>query len=277
MTYKAIVLDLDGTLTNDEKIITPRTYRALMEAQQRGVIVVLASGRPPHGIRYLADELHLNEGNGYILAFNGGQIIRCSDGHQMYSQELSSDFVPELYEAAVSNGFEILTYQTETIESTSQSNPYIQKASQTNRMPIVWCPDFVNDIHYPIYKCLIVGDPERMEAFETKLAKQMEGRMNICCSTPFFLECAPLGIDKANALRQLFGMLDIPLESVIAFGDGHNDISMIRLAGLGVAMDNADESVKQSADLVTASNNDDGVALVIEKLILESPAGSNGN
>ena len=270
MQYKAIVLDLDGTLTNDDKLITPRTLQALMDAQHLGVRIVLASGRPPHGIQHVADELQLSENHGYILAFNGGQILSCQDGQLMYSQELSPSFVPELYLAAIENQFEILTYQTDTIESTSDTNPYIVKASTTNRMPIVKCPEFVHQIHYPIYKCLIVGDPSRMATFEKKLARQMEGRMNIFCSTAFFLECAPLGIDKANALQQLFEKLHIPRESVIAFGDGHNDISMIRYAGLGVAMQNADDEVKANADIVTASNNDDGVALIVEKYILHA-------
>ncbi len=270
MQYRAIVLDLDGTLTNDAKEITPRTYQALIAAQQKGVKVVLASGRPLQGILFLADILHLSEYDGYILAFNGGLIYRCRDQQIISKQELSAEFVPELYKEARQNHFEILSYYNDVIEATTANNTYIQKASYANRMRIVECPEFVHQIHFPIYKCLIVGDPERMPSFEKKLAAKMAGQLDIYCSTEFFLECVPLGIDKANALRHLFNEINIPIKEVIAFGDGHNDISMIALAGLGVAMANADPTVKASADFVTDTNNNDGVAKVIEQNILQT-------
>lgn len=101
MAYKMIVLDLDGTLTNGKKEITPRTYEALMEAQKKGIVVVLASGRPTYGIMPLAKQLKLAEYGGYILAYNGGKIMDCKSGDTVFNQELCPDLVPMLYDEAM--------------------------------------------------------------------------------------------------------------------------------------------------------------------------------
>ena len=108
--YRLLVLDLDGTLTNNRKEITPHTERVLLEAQKQGLIIVLASGRPTFGIAPIADRLHLAEYGGYILAYNGGQIIRWSDRKVIYENMLDPAVLPYFYERAKSNGFEILSY-----------------------------------------------------------------------------------------------------------------------------------------------------------------------
>lgn len=110
MKYKMIVLDLDGTLTNEKKEITPRTFNALMMAQEIGVKIVLASGRPTQGIVPLAVQLNLSKFGGYILAFNGGLVIDCNSGKQIFNSDLAPEFVNDLYAEAKSAGLEILTY-----------------------------------------------------------------------------------------------------------------------------------------------------------------------
>lgn len=116
MAYKMIVLDLDGTLTNNKKEITPRTYEALMEAQKKGIVVVLASGRPTYGIMPLAKQLKLAEYGGYILAYNGGKIMDCKSGDTVFNQELCPDLVPMLYDEAMKAGVQILTYQVTALQ-----------------------------------------------------------------------------------------------------------------------------------------------------------------
>ena len=109
MAYKMIVLDLDGTLTNEKKEITAKTYNSLMQAQQQGVKIVLASGRPTYGIVPLARQLHLSEYDGYILAYNGGKIVSCGSGATIFNQELSPELVPYLHDEAKRAGLQILT------------------------------------------------------------------------------------------------------------------------------------------------------------------------
>lgn len=267
MKYKMIVLDLDGTLTNSKKKITPKTKQALMKAQQNGVRIVLASGRPTYGITALADELELEKFGGYILAFNGGKITDCATKEIVYEQMLDERLVPYLYNAAINSGMAILTYQGEGIAATRSNDEYVQHEAFINKMPVVQYDDFLNQLVYPINKCLIVGNPVPLHQLELKIAKEMEGKMSVYRSADFFLECVPLGIDKAQSLSRLINKLGIAREEIIACGDGYNDLSMIQFAGLGVAMENAAEEVKANADFITLSNEEDGVAHVVEKFI----------
>ena len=274
MKYKMIVLDLDGTLTNNKKEITPRTKQALMQAQAAGVHVVLASGRPTYGIVPLAEELKLKDNGGYILAFNGGKIIDCTNNEVLFEQKLDEQLVPILFQEAKKAGMEILTYQGEGIAATNKDDKYVQHEAFINKMPVTQYDDFLNQLVYPINKCLIVGDPTPLHELEIRLAKELEGKMDVYRSADFFLECVPLGIDKARALDRLISSLGISREEVIACGDGYNDLSMIRFAGLGVAMANAAKDIQSEADFVTLSNEEDGVAHVIEHFIL-SPENMN--
>lgn len=269
-----IVLDLDGTLTNNKKEITPRTKQALMQAQAAGVYVVLASGRPTYGIVPLAEELKLKDNGGYILAFNGGKIIDCTNNEVLFEQKLDEQLVPILFQEAKKAGMEILTYQGEGIAATNKDDKYVQHEAFINKMPVTQYDDFLNQLVYPINKCLIVGDPTPLHELEIRLAKELEGKMDVYRSADFFLECVPLGIDKARSLDRLISSLGISREEVIACGDGYNDLSMIRFAGLGVAMANAAKDIQSEADFVTLSNEEDGVAHVIEHFIL-SPENMN--
>lgn len=268
MKYKLIALDLDGTLTNERKEITPRTKEALMKAQkQYGVRVVLASGRPTYGISALAEELEIAKYDGYVMAYNGARIRRWSDHEILFDQTLEPEFVPELYKAAIEGGFQILTYQGEGIAATSIRNKYVMQEAFINKMPLVQYDDFLHQLHFPINKCLIVGDPKPLSLLEKQLAEQMKGRMNVYRSAGFFLECVPLGIDKAASLQRLIDQLGIKREEVIACGDGYNDLSMVQFAGLGVAMANATRELQDVADYITYSNEEDGVGHVVDKFI----------
>ena len=271
MKYKMIVLDLDGTLTNNKKEITPRTKEALMKAQAKGVKIVLASGRPTYGIMPLAEELELKKNGGFILAFNGGKIIDCLDCRTIFEQKLDETLVPLLYHAAKEAGMQILTYQGEgiaAIAATDKNDKYVQEEARINKMPVEEYDDFLQQLVYPVNKCLIVGDPAPLHQLEIKLKKELEGRMDVYRSADYFLECVPLGIDKARSLDRLITTLGITKEEVIACGDGYNDLSMINFSGLGVAMSNAADDIKAQADYVTLSNEEDGIAHVVDKFIL---------
>ena len=137
-----------------------------------------------------------------------------------------------------------------------------------NKMPVEEYTDFKNQIEFPINKCLIVGDPKPLHQLELRLASQMEGKLSVYRSAGFFLECVPPGIEKAHSLAKLIATLGIAREEVIACGDGYNDKGMIEFAGLGVAMANASTEVQDAADYITYSNEEDGVAHVVEKFIL---------
>lgn len=268
MKYKILVLDLDGTLTNKKKEITERTRDTLIRAQQAGVTIVLASGRPTYGIMPLAKELELDKYEGYILAYNGGQIIDCKTGELMYENVLDPEVYPYLYACAQENGFQILSYKDEYIVSENSDDQYVQHEAFLNRMPCKTVDSFLEEINFPVAKCLIVGDPEPLALLEPVMKKELDNKMNVFRSEPFFLELVPKGIDKARCLAVLLEELNLTPADMMACGDGFNDLSMIEFAGHGVAMANAQEVVRQAANYITLSNEEDGVAHAVEKFIL---------
>lgn len=268
MKFKLLVLDLDGTLTNAKKEITPRNREVLIRAQEQGIRLVLASGRPTYGIAPLADELQLDRFGGYILAYNGGEIIDWKSRKTVYHKVLPDEVIPYLYTCAHQNGLAILSYNGESILTESPDDLYVEKEAFLNKMPVCPTTDFLGDLRLPVPKCLIVGNPSRLIAVESEISLQLQGQISVYRSEPYFLELVPLGIDKAQSLAILLEKLNIAREEMIAIGDGYNDLSMIKYAGMGIAMANAQEPVKQAADYVTLSNEEDGVAAAVEQFLL---------
>lgn len=260
---RLIALDLDGTLTNDEKIITPHTMRSLMQAQRHGVRLCLASGRPPYGMRPLAEQLQLSQYGGLLICYNGAHVEECATGHVFVEQQLDSTVLPQLRQWQEKTGLTLMTYHDSHIYTEQPDNPYVRISCRNNKMEPVKVDNFATDAPHPINKCLMVGAPEAVKQWETVLQKAFEGRMNILHSTPYFIECLPPRIDKGLALEALLPLLGMRREDLMAFGDSFNDIGMLRYAGIGVAMSNAEEEVKAFADYITSSNNDDGIAAAL--------------
>ena len=254
MNYKLLVLDLDGTLTNSKKEITPFTRETLLQAQEKGLHLVLASGRPTYG--------------GFILSFNGGKVIDLMTDKVLFEQALPPDIVPVLYNRSKEAGLAILSYNGKYILSEHPENKYVQYESFLTKMKIKATDDFLRDLHQPADKCLVVGEPEMLVPLEEKLRQELGKHINVYRSEAFYLELVPKGIDKAASLSRLLERTRIKQEEVIAIGDGFNDVSMIHFAGLGVAMANAQPPVKANADRITQYTNDeDGVARFIQELL----------
>lgn len=265
MQYKLLVLDLDGTLTNTKKEITTRNRETLIRLQKQGTKLVLASGRPTYGIAPLADELEIDKWGGYILSYNGGEIIDWKTKEMLFAKLLPDEVVPKLYECATQNKVAILTYDKECIVTESPDDPSVKKEAFLNKMQIRPSQHFLDDITLPLPKCLIVGEPERLIPIESKLSLLLQGQISVYRSEPFFLELVPQGIDKAQSLAVLQDKLGVSRKEMMAIGDGYNDLSMIQFAGMGIAMDNAQEPVKKAADWITLSNDEDGVAVAVEQ------------
>lgn len=268
MNYNIIVLDLDGTLTNRDKIITDRTKKSLMEAQKRGKKVVLASGRPTYGVMPLAEELKLEEYGGYILSFNGGCIMDCRTGETVFKRELPTESNKKIIGLAKEEGVDILTYEKTVIITDNPDCPYAQKESAINRLKIRKIEDMQAHLTFSVPKFLMLDDGDFLALVEPRVKAALGKNFSVYRSEPYFLEIMPKGIDKAQSLERLLDSLGMSRDEMIACGDGYNDLSMIRYAGLGVAMENAVLPVRNAADYVTWSNNDDGIAHVVEKFML---------
>lgn len=264
MKYQVLVLDLDGTLTNSKKEITPETRKALIEIQEAGKIVVLASGRPINGVAPLADELQMEKYGGYMLSFNGARITRCSTGEIVYNRTLPTEIIRPVWEFAKAiPGLDIVSYSDTEIYSGICPNRYVEIESKINNMDIISVDDFPSALTFPVNKLLICGEPEQLESIMPTLQAKYHGLLNIYRSEPFFLEIMPRNIDKAKSLQKLLNSIGLTAEEMICCGDGYNDLSMIEYAGLGVAMANAQPIIKDSADFITRSNDEDGIIHVI--------------
>lgn len=265
MSYEMIVLDLDGTLTNKDKIITPKTKESLMEAQKRGKKVVLASGRPTQGIVPLSEELELEQYGGYILSYNGGMIINCKTKETVFSRMLPVTANEKIISIAKEEGVNILTYSGDYIITGDASCPYVEKEATINRLEVKQVFDMKEYVTFPVVKFLMLDDGDYLALVEPRVKAAMGKNYSVYRSEPYFLEVLPKGVDKALSLERLLQSLDMTREQMIACGDGYNDLTMIQYAGLGVAMENAVLPVRKAADYITLSNNDDGIAHVVEK------------
>lgn len=269
MKYKLLVLDVDGTLLNGDREISKRTLAALLKVQQMGVRIVLASGRPTYGLLPLAKTLELGNYGGFILSYNGCQIISAQNGEIVFERRINPEMLPYLEKKARKNGFAIFTYHDDTIIANDPENEYIQSEARLNNLKLIKEEEFSIGVDFAPCKCMLVSDDEEaLVALEQLWKSRLNGALEVFRSEPYFLEVVPCGIDKANSLGALLEHLDIKRDEVIAIGDGVCDVTMIQLAGLGVAMGHSQDSVRVCADYVTATNEEDGVAQAVEKLIL---------
>lgn len=263
---KVLILDIDGTLTNHKKEITPDTLDALRNIQRKGHTVILASGRPTHGVKWISDALQLEQYGGYVLCFNGARITNAATNEVVYQQRFPKECIAPLYRYAREHDMGLVTYEGDTVIAATGIDEYMEFEANLNRMKLKQVDDFVSYVDFDINKCLFTARVDAAPGLEQELAKQYESALSIYRSEPFFIEAMPPGVDKAASLDHLFRSIGVDRAHTVACGDGFNDRSMIQYAGIGVAMANAQEEVKRVADVVTQKSNDeDGLLEIIER------------
>ncbi|TDP02524.1 Cof-type HAD-IIB family hydrolase [Flavobacterium sp. 245] len=266
MQYKMLVLDMDDTLLTDDHRISDLNKKVLLEAQAKGVYVVLASGRPTSAMTAYAKELELDKNDSYMISFNGAIISRVKDDLVLFEQKLTVEQIHELYDYSVKMNTHIITYLDDEIISETDSE-FIEIEKEITGMPHLMVSSFKDYVDRPAVKCILLKEPSELKELENDLKAKMP-HLSVSMSKPFFLEAAQQGIDKAASLKLLADKLGILQEEIIAVGNAGNDLTMIEYAGLGVWVDNVTPELRDRADLIVASNNDDGVAEVVQRYIL---------
>ncbi|MDP5199671.1 Cof-type HAD-IIB family hydrolase [Flavobacterium sp. DG2-3] len=266
MQYKMLVLDMDDTLLTDDHRISDLNKKVLLEAQAKGVYVVLASGRPTIAMIAYAKELELDLNDSYMLSFNGAIISRVKDNLILFEQKLTVEQIHALYDYSVKMNTHIITYLDDEIISETDSE-YIEIEKEITGMAHRKVSSFKDYVDRPAVKCILLQDPEYLKMVEKDLIDFMP-HLSVSTSKPFFLEVAQLGIDKAASLKRLAEKLRIHQSEIIAVGNAGNDLTMIEYAGLGVWVDNVTPELRDKADLIVSSNNNDGVAEVVQRFIL---------
>lgn len=264
--YKMLVLDLDDTLLRDDYSISDHTRKRLIQAQELGVKVVLASGRPTPAMLRYADELQLAHYDSYMISFNGGVVTSMKTNSPVFETCLTRDEIHSLYDFSREHKVHIITYSHKGVISETESE-YIDVELGLTGMPHHKVASFKQEVNHTAVKCILLENPEYLKQVENTL-KAQRSDLSVARSKPFFLEVMPQGIDKAASIDRLAQQLGIAQKEIIAVGNAGNDLSMVQYAGLGVWVDNVSDELRHHADIVVASNNEDGVAEVVERFIL---------
>ncbi|MBK5239596.1 sugar-phosphatase [Clostridium sp.] len=266
--YKLIALDMDGTLLNDKKQISLANYNAIQQARDNGVKVVLASGRPLVGFEKYLEELDLISKDDYAVAFNGA-LVQSSEGGEIVSKTtLTIDDYKYLYELSKE-----LKVNIHALTETTVISPYDSKYTR-NEAYMNGISREISDVYdvpadTTIVKVMFVDEPEIIEEIMNMIPEEVSDKYTIVRSAPFYLEFLHKSVNKGAGVAALAKKLNIKQEEVICIGDAGNDIHMIKYAGLGVAMGNAFPEVKKIANFITKTNEEDGVAHVINKFVLK--------
>ena len=270
LDIKLIAFDLDDTLLNDERQISDENVVALRECAEKGIYIVLCSGRAEDAILPFVRRLEIagSQAGRFIIAINGCSIFDLHKRQQIFCRLVESDVLTRTNEIAESWGLTSEVYTADTI--------YYKEENDWTRLDIELCglkgvvvPDYDDFIKKGFTKMLIPGEPEVLQKLQKVLRAEFGERAVIFTSKPYFLEILPPDCGKGEAVTWLANEIDIPIEKTMGFGDSMNDESLIKMAGYGVAMLNGLEEIRKIADFVTEKNNNDsGVADFIKKHIL---------
>lgn len=276
MAIKVIIMDVDGTLTNSKKVVTPKTKEALLKAEEKGAILILASGRPTSGLMDLARELKMDQYQGLLVAYNGSKVIDCKTNETLFNQALSVEEGKAVLEHM--KKFERVRPMIDKGEYMYVNNVYdnwitwkgepfhvIQYESRGGKFKLCEVDDLAAFVDFPLNKILTTSDPEYLQAHYQEMMEPFKDTLSCMFTGDFYFEFTAQGIDKAKALDTVLSPMGYRREEMIAFGDGHNDASMVNYAGIGVAMANAVDDLKGIADEVTLSHDEDGIAASLYK------------
>lgn len=272
---KTVVLDIDGTLLNSQNQISSVTKDALIKIQEHGIKLILASGRPPTSIMPYAKALQMDKHHGYLIAYNGANVLDCETGEILYAKPIRQDFASRLLEHL--KQFEVITMlvdnqtlyvndvdrgiiNTGHFYGDNQHVNIIEYEAQSGHFLLREVNDFVSFVDFPLFKIQIAADVDYLQAHYQAIQKPVENDLTCVFTAPFFFEFMDKETDKGTALHTVLESLGLNSSDTMAFGDAHNDLSLITYAGTGIAMANAEQEVLDIADEVTKSNNEDGIA-----------------
>lgn len=264
-----IAMDLDDTLLKHDLTISERTIRTISLAANRGIKIMLASGRAPEAMFRYAKKIGLDKMNSYLICNNGSQVITSDTRKTIFEHRLPVDVAIEAFRLTVDAGLSCHIYENDIIH-VSKETEFSDRDYQLSGLKPLIPDDYEALIREGTYKLVIPGDPEFLVPIEAELKVIFRDRATIFVSKPYFLEILPIKAGKGEALKEIAEeILGIPQARVMAFGDSMNDESMIRYAGQSVAMCNSrSEILKLARHITEKTNDDDGVADFLEKHVL---------
>lgn len=265
--YKLIALDMDGTLLREDKTISATTKKAIDRAREKGVKVVLASGRPLDGLKSYLAELDLIGEEEYVLSFNGALVQNTKTKEIIAKTALDGRDVKYLYNISREIGVNIHAFLSSGL-ATPKMSRYTELEADINKIEVNLVDFNTVDDNDEVAKIMMIDEPEILEEGIKKLPQEVYEKYTVVRSAPYFLEFLNKASNKGEGVKALADHLGIEPKEIICIGDAGNDLDMIKYAGLGVAMGNAFPEVKEIANFITKTNEEDGVAHVIEKFVV---------
>lgn len=274
MDKKMLFMDLDGTLLDDRKEITPGNRQALEKALERGHGVIITTGRPLKSAMDQARKLGLDKPGCFLIAYNGAVIYDWEKQEQIFARTLDLSTVLEIFEYVNVKGIHLQTYDTwQVLVEPRCDNAIVRRYCDLIKMEFRVIGDVRTDLRENPVKVLIIEPEDRagIVKLQQELGERMSDKVDTFFSNPTYLEVVPAGMSKGEAVKMLCGMMNVPIENAVAVGDAANDLSMIQMAGIGVAMANGTDEVKAVAQYITErDNNHDGIAEVVEKFFADA-------
>jgi Cof subfamily protein (haloacid dehalogenase superfamily) len=265
-TIRLIAIDVDGTLLNSQHEISTRTQKALQAAMNAGVQVILATGRPRRTVDHIVEQLQLTTPG----VFMQGLHICNADGSLRHEIQMAAETAKQVAAYAHANQLTTMIYNYQSISTRQHNDLTKQLQSYHEPYPTELGDNIVNFAdQQPIAKFIFIErTPERIAMLRSELSAMLGDSAEVFTSMPLFLEVLPPQTSKGAGLKWLLDDIGVLPEHVLAIGDGENDIEMLQLAGIGVAMGNGAARLKAVANAVVADNNHDGVAQAIEQFVL---------
>jgi Cof subfamily protein (haloacid dehalogenase superfamily) len=269
MPVKLIAIDMDGTLLTKHKIITPAVFTAIKKVRERGIKIVITTGRPFLGVLPYIDELNLREPDNFVITYNGALAQEIYTGEEFVRYPLSYDDFLELETLSRKIRVHMHSITNDAIYTSNRDiSWYTAHEVYRVKMPFFYrTPEEMNE-SLEIIKIMYVDVPETLFEAVAKIPPHVLDRFSASWSAPYYYEFINKNANKGVTLKKLSEKLGVRPDDIMAIGDNGNDLSMIEFAGIGVAMGNATDAVKERAQIIGPSNEEDGVARILEKYVL---------
>lgn len=263
--YKLIVIDLDNTLLNNEHQISPRNKEVIKKMQAKGIEVLIATGRMYVSAEPYIKELALNN---EAIVYNGAMVKEIKSGQVKYHKPIKKEIARQIIRDVKNEGLHINLYQNDKLY-VDQDNEYKKRYEEVSGIKALQVDDLAElDFDDPTKLLIIEDNPVKHSYYQKYLRERYGKQIDVTESKHYFIELGAKGVNKGKTLQQISREKQIDQKEILAIGDSYNDIEMIMYAGTGIAMDNAPQAVKEKADLIAPHYEEDGVAEILDKLIL---------
>lgn len=267
---KLVAIDIDGTLLNDERQITLEVREAIQQAIAQGVKIVITTGRPMPGVQPILDELGIQGSEQFVITYNGGWVQKADSSETIFKAPIAYEDYELVQNFADAQDAYL---QVETPDAAHTVHHVINRWG-SDENALVNLPLHVHEAdelprELDLIKAMITDETAFVDAVQERVPATIQSRLTVIRSTAHNLEFINKTTSKGEALLRLADYLGIAHEDTMAIGDQENDTTMIEMAGLGVAMGNAIEKIKAIADDITTSNNENGVAVALQRHVLD--------